>query len=349
MKKKKNPPFFRAAEGLCLGAAHHSGGAGIIFTTPAEYREMVDLAGGLIPGSGTAGVFIADRGVTLSPFRMAKYETTYQLWQEVYGWAVVHGYTFANPGKEGYPYAGTDDDAGKGTGGGGWTAAEKKNRPVTGINWRDAVVWCNAYSEMSGEAPVYYTDAAYTALLKTATNEEGTAAAADTAVMKSGANGYRLPTEAEWEYAARGGDTSAGAWNYTYAGTSTAGTGVGELGDYAWYDGNADYMGQGSSQKDNTNYGVHPVGTKAANGAGLHDMGGNLWEWCWDWYAGTVDTTAVTDPVWAGAPPGPVSGSYRVLRGGSWSSSAGSCGVLIRLGGTPNAGGDDQGFRVISR
>jgi formylglycine-generating enzyme required for sulfatase activity len=134
------------------------------FTTPAKYREMVSLTGGVIPGSSDSSldesgvvhsVFVSGRSVTLSPFKIAKYETTYQLWKEVYDWAAAHGYSFAHEGKEGYPFTG-NSEAGKGTDSALWTAAEKRSRPATWcITWRDAIVWCNAYSEMSGKAPVY--------------------------------------------------------------------------------------------------------------------------------------------------------------------------------------------------
>jgi len=106
---------------------------------------------------------------------------------------------------------------------------------------------------------------------------------------------FRLPTEAEWEYACRAGSSS----EYCY------GDDAGGLGEYAWYDGNS-----GSK--------THPVGEKKPNAWGLYDMHGNVWEWCQDWY-GNLDSNAATDPV------GPSSGSYRVLRGGSWYDDAALC------------------------
>ncbi|MDR1239691.1 MAG: SUMF1/EgtB/PvdO family nonheme iron enzyme [Treponema sp.] len=299
--------------------------------TPAEYRAMVSLGGGTITGDSAyyyapspdyyKGVFIAGRTVTLSPFRIAKYETTYELWKEVRDWATGNGYTFANNGVEGH-------GGSFGTGGSDWTADEKKRRPVTAINWRDAIVWCNAYSEKSGRTAVYRDGS--DGVLRDAT--DGTAA--DSAVMKAGADGYRLPTEAEWEYAARGGTPSLTApFTDKWAGTNTEN----DLKNYAWYSDNAD-SGVGYGHPD---YGVHPVGTKTANSAQLYDMSGNVWEWCWDRNGGISSLETVTDPA------GAASGTFRVNRGGNWDDGASYCAVAYRHNFDSDVRYYDLGFRVV--
>jgi formylglycine-generating enzyme len=127
---------------------------------------------------------------------------------------------------------------------------------------------------------------------------------------------YRLPTEAEWEYAARGGNKSKG---YLYSGSKT-------LGDVAWYNSNSG----GKS---------HPVGKKAANELGLHDMSGNVLEWCSDWY-GSYPTGAQNNPT------GADKGAYRVYRGGSWGHIPRYCRAAGRGDGTPAFRGNDLGFRL---
>jgi formylglycine-generating enzyme required for sulfatase activity/predicted Rdx family selenoprotein len=258
--------------------------------------------------------------VILSPFSVAKYETTYELWYTVRQWAVSEErgagkYTFAYSGREGHD----------GTGGAAPTDGAK-HEPVTYINWRDMIVWCNAYSEMAGKEPVYYK-AGGTEILRVSATTSGTATDADLAVMKREKNGYRLPTEAEWEYAARGGGTpsTTGSFANIYAGTTMY------LGTYAWFSGNAGGV-------------THPVGGKVANPLGLYDMSGNVWEWCWDWYA-SISTGAVTDPL------GPSSGSYRVLRGGSWSGDGiwYPNAVACRNRNDPSNRHNSYGFRVVSR
>ncbi|MGC9975903.1 MAG: formylglycine-generating enzyme family protein [Syntrophales bacterium] len=140
---------------------------------------------------------------------------------------------------------------------------------------------------------------------------------------QEGTDKYRLPTEAEWEYAARSGGKQE-----TYAGTSSES----ELGNYAWYDAN-------SGGK------THPVGQKSPNGLGLYDMSGNVWEWVLDWYGGYQSRTfssflRVTDP------KGPSSGSQRVLRGGSWYNGASYCRAAFRRYYTPAIRGSNLGFRL---
>ena len=130
---------------------------------------------------------------------------------------------------------------------------------------------------------------------------------------------FRLPTEAEWEYAARGGNKSKG---YKYSGSNT-------IGDVAWY-------------YDNSSSTAHPVGTKAPNELGLYDMSGNVWEWCSDWYSSSYySSSSSTNPT------GPTSGSFRVIRGGSWFSIARYCRVSCRGSGNPDFRDGDLGFRLV--
>ncbi|MDR2702565.1 MAG: SUMF1/EgtB/PvdO family nonheme iron enzyme [Spirochaetaceae bacterium] len=149
------------------------------------------------------------------------------------------------------------------------------NLPVEMVSWFDAVEYCNKRSQKEGLTPAY-------TISGTGDNR--------TVTWNRNANGYRLPTEAEWEYACRAGTTTA----YNTGATISNNTG--------WY-----YM--------NSNNKTHPVGQKPLNPWGLYDMHGNVLEWCWDWY-GSYSSDAQTDPV------GAASGSYRVLRGGSWSLGA---------------------------
>ena len=128
---------------------------------------------------------------------------------------------------------------------------------------------------------------------------------------------YRLPTEAEWEYAARGGNNSRG---YKYSGSNN-------IGSVAW-----NYENCGST--------THPVGSKSPNELGIYDMSGNVWEWCQDWY-GDYNSSSQRNP------KGPASGSYRVGRGGGWNSFARDCRVSFRDCDSPGYGANDLGFRLV--
>ena len=138
---------------------------------------------------------------------------------------------------------------------------------------------------------------------------------------------FRLPTEAEWEYAARGGNKSKG---YKYSGSNT-------IGDVAWYTVNSYDVGSSDS-----NYGTHTVGTKAPNELGLYDMSGNVWEWCSDWYDSSYYSTSPSVN-----PTGPSSGSSRVFRGGGWSYSANYCRVSFRHDYAPGSRYNFLGFRLV--
>ena len=132
---------------------------------------------------------------------------------------------------------------------------------------------------------------------------------------------FRLPTEAEWEFAARGGKKSGG---YTYAGSNT-------IGNVAWY-------------TDNSGSKNHEVATKSANELGLYDMSGNVWEWCADWYGSYPELSYPIVP--AVDPVGPTSASYRVLRGGCWNNIASYCRVAYRGNSTPTNRNFNYGFRL---
>ena len=168
------------------------------------------------------------------------------------------------------------------------------NRPVETVIWYDAVKFCNKLSQMEG------LDQCYTI--------NGT----DVSWSNKSCNGWRLPTEAEWEYAARGGQS------YKYSGSDN-------IDEVAWYYGNSGME-------------THPVGQKKPNGFGLYDMSGNVYEWVWDWYGG-YSSQSGTDLV------GLSGGQYRVLRGGGWNGSARYARVSTRDSSRPVYESSILGFR----
>lgn len=172
--------------------------------------------------------------------------------------------------------------------------------PVENVSWYDAVAFCNALSLKDG------LDAAYTI--------DGTSVLIDWSK-----NGYRLPTEAEWEFAAKGGLPSQG---YTYPGSDT-------VYDVTWMTENSGGM-------------THEVGLKAPNELGLYDMGGNVYEWCWDWYDGQYYTNLADMN-----PTGPATGTYKVLRGGSWGELEPFVRPAYRNHFTPTFRATNYGLRLV--
>ncbi len=215
------------------------------------------------------------------PFYLGLTEVTQQEYWDVMG---TNPSRFSATGEE------KDKVPGKATG----------RHPVEQVSWDDAVMFCNKLSAKEG-LPAYY------------------ALDGDPVSMRGG-TGYRLPTEAEWEYACRGGPEGTGV--YSFGGDPA------KLSDHAWF-------------TDNSAGKTHPVGGKTPNAWGLYDMHGNVWEWCWDEYAADYYGQSPVDD-----PSGPSRARGRVFRGGCWNDTAESCQSATRGGEDPAHRNDDLGFRV---
>ena len=289
-------------------------------SAPSPAGMVLIPAGSFIMGDtfgDAAAEGITDEVPTHTVYVSACYMDTnllsYALWQQVYGWATNHGYSFDNPG------------SGKAT-----------NHPVQSINWYDCVKWCNARSEMAGLTPCYYTNASQATVYRTGTNDVAST------FVNWAVNGYRLPTEAEWEKAARGG-ASGHRFPWTDADTITWSRAnyYADSGAYS-YDVNP-IIGHDSNFTNAPPPYTSPVGSFAPNGYGLYDMAGNVSEWCWDWYSSTYYSSSPgTDP------RGPVSGSSRVLRGGTWAYYADGTRCAYRDGlNPPYAYSHYFGFRCV--
>ena len=270
---------------------------------PKATGDLVPIEGGIFRNPKSASYY--GRGITLSGFYIGKYEVTQKQWADVMG---------SNPSH----FKGDD-------------------LPVEMVSWYDCVEYCNRRSLKEGLKPCYTIDQEK----KDPNNRKDPHFEMDfdplkwTVTVNPGADGYRLPTEAEWEYAAGGGQASK---HYTYSGSD-------ELDAVAWF-----YQNSGDTplpaawhrhilEKNHDR--THPVGSKQPNELGLYDMSGNVREWCWDWYGDLSLLGGRANP------EGNSSGSFHVWKGGCWMASDFSCATSFRGSNNPsNYRSNDQGLRV---
>ncbi|WP_461257686.1 SUMF1/EgtB/PvdO family nonheme iron enzyme [Treponema sp. R80B11-R83G3] len=272
------------------GTANISAGIATAVPLPSIGIDMVSIPAGTFM-MGQTDVATPEHSVTLSGFSMSKYQITQEQYQ-----AVME----SNPSNFKTAVTGESGTPGK--------------LPVEMVNWYDALVFCNKLSVMEGLSPAYRisgsTDPSAWGTVPTSSNTTW-----DAVEIISGSNGYRLPTEAQWEYACRAGTTTT----YNTGATINDNTG--------WYTSNS-----GSK--------THQVGLKPANAWELYDMHGNVYEWCWDWYDAYSNNPADN-------PTGPVTGTNRVLRGGSWNDTAGVLRSAYRPNGGPFYRNSYNGFRLV--
>ncbi len=295
--------FWDAA--VTLNTIPQFSGGSYTSSVPMCYRVVASVTNTPVPNgmvlipkgtnSGTDPDFGAYWLNVADDFYMDRYEVTKTLWDEVRTWASSNGYT--------------DLPAGGG---------KAANHPVNEVSWYDCVKWCNARSQEAGLTPVYYSNETMT-LVYTNGNVLHP-------YVNTSANGYRLPTDTQWHYAARGGVANRRfAWgdvntiqhtraNYNSSSLYTYDTST-TRGYHPTYDsGGFPY--------------TSPVGAFAPNGYGLYDMIGNVWEWCFDWYPGHE-------------------GTDRVIRGGGWSNTAKVSRFALRGSSIPSPRDKSYGFRTV--
>ena len=282
--------------------------------TAAKLGEAIPAGMAYIPGgtytqgnsvAADSEYTVAPVTTTVSPFYMDVNLVSFSVWQKSYYWATANGYGFTNAGLGRFP-----------------------NHPVHTISWYDMVKWCNARSQQEGLTPVYYTDTAQTTVYKTGTVD------VSNAMVKWTANGYRLPTEAEWERAARGGLSGQ---RFPWGNTIT--TNLANYIGYVWkYD--AGPAGYSPMANQAASPYTSPVGSYAPNGYGLYDMAGNIWQLCWDWYFPTL--SGGSDP------RGPTTEtSARSVRGGNAQNEAEFCRTAWRSNLPAGIATRNYSFRAV--
>ena len=292
---------------LFTGCPNSAGGSGGGTTPPTDktytvggveftMKKIAAVTDGTVGYTGIT--YNQPHTVSLTAYLIGETEVTQELWQAVMSTNPSIFQGSSNPPESG---------------------ETQEKRPVEKVNWYQCIAFCNKLSKACNLDPCYtVTSVDFDALnfsdIPTSNNTNW-----NNAVCDRNKNGFRLPTEAEWEWAAKGGK------DYKWAGTNEEA----QLVNYAWYDAN-------SGNK------THQVKLKSANGYGLYDMSGNVWEWCWDRYGSLSGTLP---PDYEGA----ASGGNRVFRGGSWNFGAVCAARAFRHYGSPGFRSNNLGLRLVSR